>query len=505
MSTVSRQTQTQQLKQKMSPQQIQLMKLVQLSSIALEQRIKEEMESNPALEQMDEEEHDIQENEADVEQKDDSWDEEHDTEDTAEAEHEFESEPDREEEFDFSDYIDENETPEYKLYTNNNPEESDNENPFSSGDSFHDRLLQQLHLRPLSEQELLIGEQIIGSIDDSGYLVRDPGAIANDLIFTANLNATADDVLDVLEVIQDFEPSGVGARNLQECLLLQLKQKEQTSLVIQAQLILTHFFEEFSKRHYDQIIKKTKLTENELKSIISEILKLNPKPGSTSENVVSNTQVIIPDFIITSDNDRLALSLNNRNLPELHISREYSEMLDHYSKAKTKNEQDREALQFVKQKIDSARWFMDSIKQRYSTLEIVMQAIMDYQKDYFLTGDDTKIRPMRLKDIADIVHMDISTISRVANSKFAQTPFGTFSVKSFFSESMENDEGESVSTREIQQILTDCIEKEDKRRPLTDEKMVDILKEKGYVVARRTVAKYREVLGIQPARLRKKL
>ncbi|MDD4848476.1 MAG: RNA polymerase factor sigma-54 [Bacteroidales bacterium] len=501
MSTTSRQTQTQQLKQKMSPQQIQLMKLVQLSSIALEQRIKEEIESNPALEQVDDDEHDVAETELNLEQEtEESWEQ-----DSESSETDYEKESDAQNEFDLSDYIDENETPEYKLYTNNNPEENDREDPYSSGDSFHERLLQQLRLRPLTEKEQLIGEQIIGSIDDSGYLSRDPSAIANDLLFTANLNVTIDDVLDVLEVIQDFDPAGVGARNLQECLLLQLKQKEQNSLIIQAQLILTHFFEEFSKRHYDQIIKKTKLTENELKNIINEILKLNPKPGGSFENVVSNTQVIIPDFIITSNNDKLELSLNNKNLPELHISRDYSEMLDHYSKAKVKNVQDKEALLFVKQKIDAARWFMDSIKQRYSTLEIVMQSIMDYQKDYFLTGDDTQLKPMRLKDIADIVHMDISTISRVANSKFAQTPFGTFSVKSFFSESMENEEGESVSTREIQQILTECIEKEDKKRPLTDEKMVDILKEKGYIVARRTVAKYREVLGIQPARLRKKL
>lgn len=503
MSTKSRQIQTQRLKQKMSPQQIQLMKMVQLSTIALEQRIKEEIVSNPALEQIEDDEHnnEIIDNEINIDQNaNDPWEQT-----SVNSDSDFEKDIDSQDEFDISDYIDENETPEYKLYTNNNPEESNREYPYSSGDSFHERLLQQLRLRPLSETDQLIGEQIIGSIDDSGYLARDTAAIAYDLMFTANLNVTDNDVLAVLEVIQDFEPAGVGARNLQECLLLQVKQKKQTSLIKQVTLILEHFFEELSKRHYDQIIKKTKLTEKELKNIINEILKLNPKPGSSSENTVSNTQIIIPDFIITSNNNVLELSLNNKNLPELRISRDYSEMLEHYSKTKNKNEQDKEALLFVKQKIDSARWFMDSIKQRYNTLEIVMQAIVTYQTDYFLSGDDTKLKPMRLKDIADIVQMDISTISRVANSKYAQTPFGTFPIKSFFSESMENDEGENISTREIQQILIECIEKEDKKRPLTDEKVANILKEKGYIVARRTVAKYREVLGIQPARLRKKL
>lgn len=499
MSNSSKQVNIQQLKQKMSPQQIQLMKLVQLSSIALEQRIKEEIETNPALEQIDDDSRELESTQD--QDSEETWEDDKDQNEDQDSE----QDKNDQDEFDISDYIDEDETPEYKLYTNNSPEESEKDVPFSSGDSFHERLLKQLYLRPLTKTQQIIGEQIIGSIDDSGYLDREPGAIANDLIFTTNINASDDDILDVLEVIQDFDPPGVGARNLQECLLLQLKQKEQTPLVIQAQLILTHFFEEFSKRHYEQIIKKTKLTESELKNINDVILKLNPKPGNSSESAVANTQVIIPDFIITVNGNKLELSLNNRNLPNLHISRDYSEMLEHYSKTQEKSKQDKEALMFVKQKIDAARWFMDSIKQRFSTLEIVMRAILDYQKEYFLTGDDTKLRPMRLKDIADIVQMDISTISRVANSKYAQTPFGTLPLKSFFSESMENDEGENVSTREIQQILSDCIEKEDKKRPITDEKMVELLKNKGYIVARRTVAKYREVLGIQPARLRKKL
>jgi RNA polymerase sigma-54 factor len=488
----------QKLLQKLSPQQILLMKLLQIPSVALEQRIKQEIEENPALEDLEENEviEDFDENFEDSEPQDDS--------EREEAE-EFDQK-DSDDEFDLNDYLDEDEIPSYKLNANNSSADDERrEVPFVSGVSFQELLISQLGMHGLDEKKYQIALHIIGNLDDSGYLNREIGAMVDDLAFTQNIQTSKDEILEVLRVIQEFEPYGVGARNLQECLLIQLRRIEDPPPSVNLAIhILDRHFLEFTKKHYDKIMKKNRISEEDLKDAIDEILKLNPKPGNSLSDTSRVNHYILPDFIIFNNDGDLELQLNSRNTPELRLNRTYVDMLETYSVSKDKS-QHKDTITFVRQKIDSARWFIDAIRQRQNTLQVTMEAIMNYQREYFLTGDETRLRPMILKDIAEIVHLDISTISRVANSKYVQTPFGTFLLKSFFSESMQTDSGEEVSTREIKKILSDCIEGEDKSRPLTDEQLTKILKEKGYNIARRTVAKYREQLSIPVARLRKEL
>ncbi|MDR0970605.1 MAG: RNA polymerase factor sigma-54 [Lentimicrobiaceae bacterium] len=485
----------QKLLQKLSPQQILLMKLLQIPSVSLDQRIKQEIEENPALEL---------DNESDVDDQNDSLLDDNDSDEYDSDDNDDNSD----DEFDLSDYLGDDDDDSYKLKTNNYSADDDHyETPFSSAQTFQEFLIQQLGFRKLDEKKYKIGLYIIGNIDDSGYLTRPVEAIVDDLLFSLNINTTKKEILETLHVIQDFEPYGVGARNLQECLLIQLQKLQEENpekdLTI-AILIIDRYFEEFTKKHYDKILKRANISEETLKEAVFEILKLNPKPGNSMSETVKSNQYIVPDFMIFNNNGTLELSLNSRNAPELKVNKTYTEMLETFSENK-KSRENKEALAFVKQKIDSARWFIDAIKQRQNTLYTTMEAIMNYQKEYFMTGDETKLRPMILKDIAEIVSLDISTVSRVANSKYVQTAFGTFLLKDFFSESMTTDDGEEVSTREIKKILKDCIENEKKSKPLTDEQLTKILNEKGYNIARRTVAKYREQLNIPVARLRKQL
>ncbi len=482
----------QKLLQKLSPQQILLMKLLQIPSIALEQRIKQEIEENPALE----------ETSANDDEQGDLIDGDNSGDDTREDEYDS-----KEDEFDLNDYMQDDEIPSYKTSVNNQgPDDERKDIPYAAGLSFQDMLLAQLGLRILTDKQKIIAETIIGNLDDSGYLQRDISAMVDDMAFAQNINASDDEVLEILHIVQEFDPAGIGARNLQECLLIQLrrKQADDRPAVDLAIVILENYFNEFVKKHYDKIMKKARIGEDELKDALKEVLKLNPKPGNSLGETSRTIQYVIPDFIIYNTNGDLELALNTRNTPELRLSRAYTNMLEAYSENK-KDKQKKEAFMFVKQKIDSAKWFMEAIRQRQNTLFVTMNAIMEFQRDYFLSGDETKLRPMILKDIADIVNLDISTISRVANSKYVQTPFGTFLLKSFFSESMQTESGEEVSTREIKKILSECIEGENKSKPHTDELLTNILKEKGYNIARRTVAKYREQLNIPVARLRKEL
>lgn len=475
----------QKLLQKLSPQQIQLMKLLQVPTVALEQRIKEELEANPALEEGAD-----QENILEDEQIDDS------------------NEENKRDDFDLSEYISDDEVPAYKTaMKNSSPDDEEKAMPLSIGKSFHEALISQLGLIKLSEQDLEIAEHLIGNLDDAGYLRRDLEAIADDLTFYQNITTSEEQLEVLLKKVQSLEPAGVGARNLQECLLLQIKRKNRSDLnVYLAEKILEKTFDEFTKKHYSKIIKAFEVTEEELKLALDEILKLNPKPGGSMNETHRVAQSIVPDFHLVIEDGELQLSLNGRNAPELKVSHEYREMLKGYQANKTEaSKSQKEAVLFVKQKLDSAKWFIDAIKQRQNTLLNTMNSIVKHQEDYFLTGDETKIKPMILKDIADKIEMDISTVSRVANSKYIQTPYGTFLLKTFFSESMQNDKGEEVSTREIKKILQDTIETENKKKPFTDEKLAAILKEKGYPIARRTVAKYREQLNIAVGRLRKEI
>ncbi len=490
----------QKLLQKLSPQQILLMKLLQIPTVGLEQRIKQEIEDNPALEVDNNEQPEANEellnNDEELKEKNDVSDTELD---------DFKAKDD---EFDFNDYINEDDIPSYKLKTNNYVSEEDRrEIPFVSGTSFHENLKNQLMLRNLSVQEAQLGEYIIGNIDDSGYLQRSVDAIVDDLAFAQNIVVEKQEVENVLKIIQQFDPSGIGATNLKECLLIQLNRimDEAPSDTIELSIkIISRYFNDFTKKHYKKIMQRAEINENQLKSALDEILKLNPKPGNSLSETTKLNHYIIPDFTITNDGDTLELTLNSWNSHDLRVSRSFSGMIDTISKQK-KSKKQREAFSFIKKKVDSARWFIDAIQQRQNTLYITMKAIMEYQYEYLLTGDDTKLRPMILKDIADIVDLDISTISRVANSKYVQTPFGTLLLKSFFSESMQKDDGETVSTREIKTILKEIIDGEPKEKPYTDEYLVIKLKEKGYPIARRTIAKYREHLNIPVARLRKEL
>lgn len=494
----------QKLLQKLSPQQILLMKLLQIPTVGLEQRIKQEVEDNPALEMEDQDNVDTLDK--DQELKSEDTNDEFSDNSTEEVDDYA-----KEDDYDLEDYMnttDDDDFPDYRLKANNySKDDEPYEMPVVSGMSFHDYLISQLSFRNLDEKKYNIGLYIIGNIDDSGYLQRSIDAIVDDLAFTQNIATNSKEVEDVLKVIQDFEPLGVGARNLKECLLIQLRKKFEESPAEEKELgikIISRYFNEFTKKHYDKIIKKAEISEEQLKSAINEILKLNPKPGNSLSDTIKTNHYIIPDFTVTNNNGELELTLNSWNMPELHVSRTYGEMLTDLNKGK-KSKKQREAFSFIKQKVDSARWFIEAIKQRQNTLLNTMEAIVDYQKEYFLTGDETKLRPMILKDIAEKIGMDISTVSRVVNSKYVQTDFGTFLLKNFFSESMVKENGEEVSTREIKKILSNIIETEDKKKPLTDEKLALLLKEKGYNVARRTIAKYREQLGIPVARLRKEL
>lgn len=474
-----KQTLQQKLLQKLSPQQIQLMKLLQVPTMELEARIKEEMETNPALEEG-----------SDAHEGEDHYDE-------------YGEVSESQQEFDINDYLDDD-IPSYKLSTRNRGvDDEEKAIPLSVGATFHDRLISQLGLRVLTEHEELVARHLIGNLDDAGYLRRELENIVDDLAFSQNIMTDEEELEKLLLIIQEFDPPGAGARNLQECLLIQIRRKEASDDVANAELILEKYFDEFTKKHYDKIIKRAGISEENLKDAIEEILKLNPKPGNSGKEAARSVAAVIPDFIINEEDGELQLHLNARNAPELRISNTYAEMLRGYAAAKDKSTKD--AAMFVKQKIDSAKWFIDAIKQRQQTLLLTMNAIMEYQKDYFVTGDETKLRPMILKDIAEIVGLDISTISRVANSKYVQTDHGTFLLKTFFSESLSTDSGEEVSTREVKKILQDAVDGESKRKPLTDEKLANLLKEKGYNIARRTVAKYREQLGIPVARLRKEL
>ncbi|MBE9484519.1 MAG: RNA polymerase factor sigma-54 [Bacteroidetes bacterium] len=483
----------QKLLQKLSPQQILLMKLLQIPSMALEQRIKQEIEENPALEESDNTDEDQGEI---VDGSDESSDDS--------AEDDYDSKDD---EFDLNDYIDDDDIPSYKTSTNNQGVDDERkEIPYAAGLSFQDMLLSQLGLRILTEKQNAIAETIIGNLDDSGYLQRDISAMVDDLAFAQNIQVADDEIMEVLQIVQEFDPAGIGARSLQECLLLQLRRKqvENNPAIDRAVFILENYFNEFVKKHYEKIMKKARVGEEELKEALNEILKLTPKPGNSLSETTKTNQYVIPDFIIHNTNGELELTLNSRNAPELRLSRAYTNMLEAYAENR-KDKQKKEAFMFVKQKIDSAKWFMEAIRQRQNTLFVTMNAIMEFQHKYFFSGDETKLRPMILKDIADIVNLDISTISRVANSKYVQTPFGTFLLKSFFSESMQTESGEEVSTREIKKILSECVDGENKGKPYTDEQLTNILMKKGYNIARRTVAKYREQLNIPVARLRKEL
>ena len=483
----------QKLLQKLSPQQILLMKLLQIPSMALEQRIKQEIEENPALEETDNTEEDQGEV---IDGSDESGDDS--------AEDDYDSKDD---EFDLNDYIDDDDIPSYKTSTNNQGVDDERkEIPYAAGLSFQDMLHSQLGLRILTEKQNAIAETIIGNLDDSGYLQRDISAMVDDLAFAQNIQVTEDEIMEVLQIVQEFDPAGIGARSLQECLLLQLRRKqvEKNPAIDRAVFILENYFNEFVKKHYEKIMKKARVNEDELKEALNEILKLNPKPGNSLSETAKTNQYVIPDFIIHNTNGELELTLNSRNAPELRLSRAYTNMLEAYAENR-KDKQKKEAFMFVKQKIDSAKWFMEAIRQRQNTLFVTMNAIMEFQMKYFFSGDETKLRPMILKDIAEIVNLDISTISRVANSKYVQTPFGTFLLKSFFSESMQTESGEEVSTREIKKILSECVDGENKGKPYTDEQLTNILMKKGYNIARRTVAKYREQLNIPVARLRKEL
>lgn len=476
----------QKLLQKLSPQQIQMIKLLEIPAIQLEQRIKKELEENPVLEEGGD-----------------------DGEFNEQEEVKEEQEGEQLEEFSLEDYMQDDDTPSYKLNAQNySTDEKREEIPFSLGNTFREQLKSQLGLRRLTDEQEVLAEYILGNIDDDGYLRRELEAISDDLAFSIGLEASYEELHEVLMIIQELDPAGVGARSLQECLLLQIERKDIGNPVIAlARSILKSHFEEFTNKHYDKIIQRLNIHEKDLKSALDEILRLNPKPGGAMGDSQSKTfHHIVPDFILEESDGNLQLYLNSNNVPELRLSRAYSEMFESFNANKSSASKDeKDAITFVKQKLDSARWFIDAIRQRQNTMLLTMNAILAYQKDYFYEGDETRLRPMILKDIADMTDLDISTISRVVNSKYIQTHFGIYALKYFFSEGMQTDSGEEVSTREIKSILQDCINSEDKRKPLTDDRLMAILNEKGYQIARRTVAKYREQLGLPVARLRKEL
>src|SRR6056297_1385747 len=479
------------LSQKLSPQQIQLMKLIQLPTQAFEQRIKQELEENPALE------------DGKLETKDE-YEEYED--DYNERDREDEGTESIEAEIYVDEYLSDDEIPNYRLQANNYSADDDEKSvPYAAGTSFTQYLTTQLSTLRFDETEEKIAAFLVGSVDESGYLRRELQDVVDDLAFTQNIYTDEDSVEKVLKKVQELDPAGVGARSLQECLLIQLRRKEPTKAVELAEDILDRSFDQFSKKHYTKIISRHDISEDELREAIDVIEHLNPKPGGSYSGNTRMVEHVIPDFTIKIVDGDLELSLNGRNAPQMHVSRDYSDMLKGYKESKEKTKAQKDAVMFIKQKLDAAKWFIEAIQQRQQTLMVTMSSIMNYQKEYFLSGDERNLRPMILKDIADEIEMDVSTVSRVANSKYVDTPYGTKLIKEFFSESMKNDQGEDVSTREIKKILEMTIEDENKRRPLTDEKLAKMLKEKGYPIARRTVAKYREQLDIPVARLRKEI
>jgi RNA polymerase sigma-54 factor len=478
------------LSQKLSPQQIQLMKLIQLPTQAFEQRLKQELEENPALESGKEESNGLED----------------DFGDSMNSEGEGETDTINTDDINIDEYLSDDEVPDYRTRTSNYSADDDEKNiPYAAGVSFNQFLINQLNTVYLTDEEWTVAEFLVGSVDESGYIRRPVSDIMDDLAFTQNVFVDEATIEKVLEIVQDMDPPGVGARSLEECLILQLNRKEPNEDVELAIKILEKSFEQFSKKHYDKLLQRHNIDEKRLKNAIAEIEKLNPKPGGSYSGNSKIVEHIVPDFAIRIVEGELELTLNGRNAPELHVSKEYQNMLAGYKSAKDRSKSQKDAVLFIKQKLDAAKWFIDAIRQRQQTLFITMNAIMAYQEEYFLTGDERKLRPMILKDIADTIDMDVSTVSRVANSKYVDTPYGTKLIKEFFSESMKNTEGEDVSTREIKKILETVIREEEKKKPLTDDKLAGILKEKGYPIARRTVAKYREQLGIPVARLRKKI
>ena len=477
------------LSQKLSPQQIQLMKLIQLPTQAFEQRLKQEMEENPALESGKE-----------SDELDDSFDEFDNTQE------EYDDSDQIGEDINVDEYLSDDDVPDYRTQANNySADDEDKDIPFAAGTSFTQYLTNQLNTFRLTDDERDIAEFLVGSVDESGYIRRSLADITDDLAFTQNVFTDEKSIEKVLHVVHQLDPAGVGARNLQECLSIQLHRREKNPDVELAIEIIDNAFDQFTKKHYKKLIQKFDITEMQLKDAIDEIEHLNPKPGGSYSGNNRIVEHIVPDFAIRIVDGELELTLNGRNAPELHVSREYSNMMKGYKEAKDKSKSQKDAVMFIKQKLDAAKWFIEAIKQRQQTLFVTMSSIMHYQKEYFLSGDERKLKPMILKDIADEIEMDVSTVSRVANSKYVDTPYGTKLIKEFFSESMTNDQGEEVSTREIKKILETVIEDENKRKPLTDEKLASILLEKGYPIARRTVAKYREQLDIPVARLRKKI
>ena len=479
------------LSQKLSPQQIQLMKLIQLPTQAFEQRLQEELVENPALEESAAED--------DYNTDDDFGNETDDYDD-------YDNDQIDAGDINIDEYLSNDETPDYKYQTNNySDDDEDKSLPFAAPVSFHQDLINQLNTFILNDNERQIAEFLVGSIDDMGYIRRSIPDIVDDMAFTQAIYTDEATVERILHVIHQLEPSGVGARDLQECLLLQLKHKTPTESVDLATDIIENQFDAFTKKHYDKLLQKYDCTNELLKKAVHEIEKLNPKPGGSFAGNSKITENVVPDFTIRIVDGELELSLNGRNAPSLHVSKDYQEMMQTYKDSRDKSNSQKDAVQFIKQKLDSAKWFIDAIKQRQETLYVTMNAIMHYQEEFFLEGDETKLRPMILKDIADLVGLDISTVSRVANSKYVETPYGTKLIKEFFSEAMKNDQGEDVSTLEIKKILQNIIEAEDKKKPLPDDQLAELLKEKGYPIARRTIAKYREQLDIPVARMRKKM
>nr|WP_299175015.1 RNA polymerase factor sigma-54 [uncultured Allomuricauda sp.] len=476
------------LSQKLSPQQIQLMKLIQLPTQAFEQRLKQELEENPALESGKAENDTLEEG------YEDSYDDSADSESISA------------EEINIDDYLSDDEIPDYRTQTSNySPDDDEKSIPYAAGISFNQYLINQLNTVYLDDEEWAIAEFLVGSVDESGYIRRPLSDIMDDLAFTQNIYAEEAKIKSVLNTVQELDPPGVAARSLDECLILQLKRKEKTPSIELAISILEKSFDQFTKKHYSKLLQKHHIREEDLKDAISEIERLNPKPGGSYAGNTRIIEHIVPDFSIKIVEGELELTLNGRNAPELHVSKEYNNMLQGYKNSKEKSKSQKDTVLFIKQKLDAAKWFIDAIKQRQQTLFITMNAIMNYQKDYFLSGDERMLRPMILKDIADQIQMDVSTVSRVANSKYVDTPYGTKLIKEYFSESMKNEQGEDVSTKEIKKILETVIGEEEKKKPLTDDKLAKILKERGYPIARRTVAKYREQLGIPVARLRKQI
>ncbi len=478
----------QKLQQKLSPAQIQVIKMLELPMLELEERIRQELEENPALEEGREE------------KDEDSFDE-----------NDLNDDRGNNDDMDLDDYMMDDDIPDYRLRVNNTSKDDKHEDiPFSIGTTFHEYLTGQLGFQDITEHQRLLAEYVIGNIDEEGYLRRTVESMVDDVVFHAGVTTTDNEMQQIVELIQEFDPAGVAATTLQECLRLQLERKTYSPKTDLALRIVNEYFYEFTRKHYDRIRKNLNISEDMLKEAVSEIAHLNPKPGNAwSGNLLEKSMtVIVPDFILENENGKLIVHLNNSNVPELKVSTTYNELFHEYNDRKadgSQNQSLKDAVTFAKQKIDSARWFIDAIKQRHQTLLVTMQTIVDFQRSFFIEGDDTYLKPMILKDIADITSLDISTISRVSNSKYIQTEWGVYPVKYFFSESLTNDMGEEVSTREIKKILQDCIEGEDKRRPLNDDALADVLKTKGYNIARRTVAKYREQLNVPVARLRKEL